>query len=164
MTTQEDNGTGALPLSEAAARLDISEELVRKRIYRGKLKGHKIDGRWHVVLNNQDGVQATLQDAAGQLHDKQDSSTALVAHQQEEIEFLRRELASRAEEMTKQREQWAEESRRKDVILHELSTQLKALPAAIVEERQTQDTVTAVMAPAENVSSPWQKFLEWFRA
>ena len=57
MATQQDNGTGALPLSEAAARLGISEELVRKRIYRGKLQGHKIDGRWHVVLNDQDGSQ-----------------------------------------------------------------------------------------------------------
>ncbi len=171
MTDDQDNGTQAVPLSEAAARLGISEELVRKRIYRGKLKGHKIDGRWHVVLNGQDKEQVSLQDTTGQRQDTQGSSAALIAHQQEEIEFLRRELAARAEEMTKQREQWGDESRRKDVLLHELSTQLKSLPAAIIEVQQTQqespdvqDQVPVTSTPGEAPSSIWQKIQAWFTA
>jgi hypothetical protein len=156
VTTLQDNGTATVPLAEAAARLGISEELVRKRIYRGKLAGEKIDGRWHVVLNHQDSPQEGCQDQSGLVQDSEDRFAAeLIAHQQDEIGFLRQELTARAEEMTRQREQWAEESRRKDVIIHELSSQLKALPAKIVEQQQA---ATSEPEPATTPIRPWWKF------
>jgi hypothetical protein len=39
-----------IPLSEAALRLGIAVEAVRKRIRRGSLDAVKVDGRWHVLL------------------------------------------------------------------------------------------------------------------
>jgi hypothetical protein len=160
MTAAQDNGTETVPLAEAASRLGISEELVRKRIYRGKLSGEKIDGRWHVVMPHQDTVQDSGQDASGQVHDNQDSfAVALIEHQSHEIDFLRTELASRNDEMAKQREQWAEESRRKDIIIHELTSQLKALPEAIVEVQAEQQKPP----PEEPMPAPkrlWWRFWE----
>jgi DNA-binding Lrp family transcriptional regulator len=156
VTALQDNGTETVPLAEAAARLGISEELVRKRIYRGKLTGEKVDGRWHVVLNRQDAFQDSSQDQSGYVQDSQDTFVSeLITHQQEEITFLRQELSARAEEMTRQREQWAEESRRKDVIIHELSTQLKALPERVVEQQQAAAVEPAPELPPKR---SWWKF------
>ena len=156
MTALQDNGTETVPLAEAATRLGISEELVRKRIYRGKLTGEKIEGRWHVVLNRQDALQDGGSDQSGSVQDSHDSFVSeLIAHQQDEVAFLRQELTARAEEMTRQREQWAEESRRKDVIIHELSTQLKALPEKIVEQQQA---AAAEPEPEPTPPRPWWKF------
>ncbi len=166
MPTIQDNRTTTVPLAEAAARLGISEELVRKRIYRGKLKGEKVDGRWHVVLPDQDSPKDNLQDSrqdpSGLHQDTQDSfATALIGHQQEEIVFLRCELASRAEEMVQQREQYAEESRRKDIIIHELTTQLKALPSAVVEKQVEEQMKQVSESPVPASSRSWWRFWEW---
>jgi hypothetical protein len=46
-----DDLDGSVPLAEAAQRLGIREELVRQRIYRGKLKGHKVDGVFFPISN-----------------------------------------------------------------------------------------------------------------
>ena len=51
MTEHQDNG---IPIAEAARRLNISQELIRKRIYRKRLSGYKVDGKWFVVLPGHD--------------------------------------------------------------------------------------------------------------
>jgi transposase-like protein len=43
MTDHQDNG---IPIAEAARHLNISQELIRKRIYRKRLSGYKVDGNW----------------------------------------------------------------------------------------------------------------------
>ena len=45
----EDQGD-VLDVGQAASRLGISPDGVRKRIRRGSLKAHKVDGEWRVVL------------------------------------------------------------------------------------------------------------------
>jgi hypothetical protein len=54
--------------------------------------------------------------------------------------------------MGHQREQWGEESRRKDVIIHELSSQLKVLPEKIVEPQQA---AAAEPEPERPPARPW---------
>ena len=118
---------GAVRISEAAERLGISVEAVRQRIRRKKLEAYKVqDGTWRIVLPSpkadlngvQDSVQVTVQAPVG----PSDGQKELVAQLKDEVAFLR-------DEMAKQREQWGEESRRKDIIISQLSDQLKALPA-----------------------------------
>src|SRR5919199_1324959 len=41
---------GLVELTEAADRLGLSQEAIRKRIHRGTLAGRKVDGRWLVLL------------------------------------------------------------------------------------------------------------------
>jgi len=74
-----------------------------------------------------------------------------LSSREQEIEFLR-------DEMGRQRDQYAEESRRKDVIIHELTTQLKALPAAVVEKQVEEQTKQAPESPTPAQSHPWWKF------
>ena len=73
-----------------------------------------------------------------------------VAQLKSEVAFLR-------EEMGKQREEWSDQGRRKDVTIHELSTQLKALPAAILEQ-QKEHTKQAPECPVPASRWPWWKF------
>ncbi len=153
MTLLQDKDTQGVPLAEAAARLGISEELVRKRIYRKKLKGYKVDGRWHVVLNGQDQRHATPQDSrqdpSGQVQDRQDSfARELIDSQKTEIEFLRSELSARTEEL-----------RRKDHIIAALTDTLKQrLP-------ELEPGTPATPSPRQSTQqerSWWQRFFGWF--
>jgi predicted DNA-binding protein (UPF0251 family) len=41
-----------LDMDEAAARLGISQEAVRKRLERGTLKGRKVNGQWYIELTS----------------------------------------------------------------------------------------------------------------
>ena len=153
MSAYQDTG---LPLADAAKQLDISPELLRKRIYRGLVKGYKVGGRWYVVLNglvpDLDASQDSHQDGSGQHQDKQDNRDklyeTLLEGQRSEITFLRNEMA-------RQREQCAEEARRKDLIIHELTTKLKALPATTVQPQVTSEPAASA-SPAS--SRPWWKF------
>ncbi len=129
MSSNQDKG---VPLAEAAKQLDVSQELLRKRIYRGLVTGHKVGGRWYVVLNGQasrpDSIQDSKQDHSGRNQDCQDKRDslfeAIIDGQRSEIGFLR-------DEMAKQREQWAEEARRKDIIIADLARRVHALPETV---------------------------------
>ena len=53
-----DPPTGAIPIAEAAARLGVGVELLRKRAQRNTMPAYKLDGKWYVVLDvDQDGAQ-----------------------------------------------------------------------------------------------------------
>ena len=57
-----ENGTAGLDISQAAAALGVSADVVRKRVRRGRLQAYKLDGRWKVVLPTvQEPVQANGQ-------------------------------------------------------------------------------------------------------
>ena len=43
---------GGVPIAEAAERLGLGVELLRKRAQRGTLPAYKLDGKWFVVLDN----------------------------------------------------------------------------------------------------------------
>ena len=158
-----DNTLNTVGISEAAKQLGISNEAVRQRIRRRKLEAYKSpDGVWQIVLPHhtnstangsptvQDNVQVNVQLPVGSVrpHDNEE----LVIQLKSEVTFLR-------EEMAKQREEWSEQARRKDIIIHELTSQLKALPQAVVavqEEHQQQEP--AEPAPAHH--RPWWRFWE----
>ena len=61
--------------------------------------------------------------------------------------------------MDKQRAEWSDQARRKDVIIHELTTQLKALPAAVIEVQEERTKQTPA-EPAPAPARPWWRFWE----
>jgi hypothetical protein len=146
-TTQQTVG-----IADAAKQLGITVEAVRQRIRRKRLAAYKDpSGVWQIVLPADQSAPSDVQDSGGSTvgavhgpngHDR------LIDHLQGEVAFLR-------DEMARQREQWAEESRRKDVIIHELSSQLKALPEKIVEQQQA---AAAEPEPERPPTRPWWKF------
>ena len=102
-----------LTVAQAAARLGVSQDAVRKRIKRGTIEYEQDqDGRLHVYLDPLE-VYETRQDRSA---DEPTERLAWVQHQ--EIEFLRRELETRTEE-----------NRRRDSIMAALTQRIQELEA-----------------------------------
>ena len=107
-------------VAEAAVRLGVKEQAIRKRIQRGTIAHDKDDdGRVYVYLDPQDGATGTGIDTG---MDK------LLQSLQDQIAYLRQEA-----------EDWKEEARRKDTIIMSLTQRLPELeaPAGSPESLQT---------------------------
>jgi hypothetical protein len=119
-TPNQTAGQTMVPMAEAAARLGISVDAVRKRIARGKLTGHKTDQGWTVVWTEPDSRPDSVQTG---VHDQ----SAVIARLESEVDFLRSELAGRTEEI-----------RRRDHIIAGLVESIRALPAGdLPQERDS---------------------------
>lgn len=94
-------GMMGLDIADAAARLGLSTETVRKRLQRGKLKGFKgADGAWRVVLPEPDQAGQSPDSKPDAIPDSSpDNSGPLVAALKDEIAFLRSQLQARDEEI-----------------------------------------------------------------
>ena len=100
-------------VAEAAVRLGVKEQAIRKRIQRGTLAYDKDeDGRVHVYLDLEDG-------ATGAGNGIDTSIDTLVQHLQEQIMYLRQEA-----------EDWKEEARCKDTIIMSLTQRIPELEAS----------------------------------
>ena len=84
----------AIPITDAAARLGVSPEAIRKRIARGSLAGEKRGGVWYVVLPDAMSGRSTRSsgrtrrpDASGQ-PDTASGHTELVAELRSRVAFL----------------------------------------------------------------------------
>ena len=110
-------------VAEAAIRLGVKEQAIRKRIQRGTLAHDKDeDGRVHVYLDPE-----YVTTGAGNGIDT--GMDTLVQSLQEQIAYLRQES-----------EDWKEEARRKDTIIMSLTQRLPELEAS-PEARAASDTV-----------------------
>ena len=97
-------------VAEAAARLGVKEQAIRKRIQRGTLTHDKDDdGRVYVYLDIEDRATGTDADA---------SINTLLQSLQDQIVYLRQEA-----------EDWKEEARRKDTIIMSLTQHIPELQA-----------------------------------
>ncbi len=118
-----------MDVKQAAEALGISSEGIRQRIRRGSLESEKgTDGRVYVFLEDED------LDGASSEPDKDEVLTRM----EDEIAFLRQELATRDEEI-----------RRRDAVLLSLSEGLKALNPP-PEERESPDTVSETPAKVKH--------------
>jgi excisionase family DNA binding protein len=98
-------GRDDLSISEAAQRLGITTEGVRKRIQRGQLAAHKVDGRWFVPGQVVGHMSRTSWDDG--------DSRELIQMLREEVAFLRGLV-----------ERHDEEIKRKDAIIAALAARI----------------------------------------
>jgi hypothetical protein len=109
-------------VAEAAIRLGVKEQAIRKRIQRGTLAHDKDeDGRVHVYLDREAGATATGSDTG---------MATLLQSLQEQIAYLRQES-----------EDWKEEARRKDTIIMSLTQRIPELQAP-TEPREVFESAT----------------------
>jgi hypothetical protein len=126
--------TDRVTVAEAAVRLGVKEQAIRKRIQRGTLVHDKDgDGRVHVYLDTQDRATGTGTDAG---------ISTLVQSLQEQIAYLRQEA-----------EDWKEEASRKDTIIMSLTQRIPELEAP-AKPREASD---AAQEPSLR-RSWWRKF------
>jgi len=110
-----------LTVVEAAARLGVKEQAIRKRIQRGTIAHDKDeDGRVYVYLDPEDGATGTSIDT---------SMDKLLQSLQDQIAYLRQEA-----------EDWKEEARRKDTIILSLTQRLPELEAPAGPQAASADT------------------------
>jgi hypothetical protein len=118
-----------LTVAQAAAQLGVSQDAIRKRIRRNTIDyDQDPDGRIYVYVDSSEVVQDESSDA---------SMERLVQVQHEDIEFLRRELETRTEEI-----------RRRDSIIAALAQRLPEIEAP-TEPRLTLENSTKNEARVE---------------
>lgn len=108
------DGLDRLTVAEAAERLGVTQDAVRKRMARGTIRHVREDGRLYVYLDTFERSSKTVQDEGQDAVSKtvQDSGQdRYVAALEDQIQFLRRELE------------------RKDVILLRLTERIPELEA-----------------------------------
>ena len=128
--TQEANEhtTKRVTVAEAAQLLGMSAEAVRMRVKRGSLKSDKIKGTVYVLLDaeqtrpNIDQTGGDSNTGSERTDEQTRDRTALVDVLRSDVEFLREELKRREEVH-------AEESRRKDTIIAQLTQRIPELEA-----------------------------------
>ncbi len=141
---------GAIPLVEAATRLGVSTDVLRKRVQQGVHPGHKVGGRWYVLLNGHEAETEREQESeqdqtgsrragTGQTGSDGAGSERAITILQAEVEFLRDELV------------------RKDHIIAGLVERVPALPSETQEERKKAEPSSSPTPPAS--SQPWWKRL-----
>jgi hypothetical protein len=132
-------------VKQAAEMLGISSEGVRQRIRRGTLESEKdTDGRVYVFVEAED-----LEDAPSE-HD----TDGVVTRLENEVEFLRQELATRDAEI-----------QRRDAILLSLSEGLKALnpPQEAAPEPRESDVSTSERRGKDEAPQEQEKSVSWWR-
>ena len=136
-------------VAEAAARLGVKEQAIRKRIQRGTLTHDKDDdGRVYVYLDMEDMATGTDADA---------SINTLLQSLQDQVVYLRQEA-----------ENWKEEARHKDTIIMSLTQRIPELeapreassepPEAPVSDSEGADKGTAfseTQKPSERRKRSW---------
>ncbi len=107
-----------LTVQEAAARLGVKEDAIRKRIQRGSLIHEKADGRVYVYL---DVTQDTAQDESHP-QAQVEGNGELVEELRDRVRYLERQL-------DQERDARTEERRRHDTLLAQLMQRIPELEA-----------------------------------
>jgi hypothetical protein len=135
-------------VAEAAVRLRVKEQAVRKRIQRGTLAHDKDeDGRVYVYLDQEEVDNGIGVDTGIGTNTGTDTRT-LVQSLQDQIEYLRAELQRRGETH-------AEESRRKDHIIAALTERIPELPSPATSQEH-RDAPETASESADRVDVPPQ--------
>ncbi len=134
-----------VPIAEAAARLGISVDAVRKRIQRGKLAGQKTDNGWTVVSIEPDIRPDNVQTPVPE-------SSALVDDLRDQVAYLRDQLAIERDARADAERRHAAEIERRDVLLREALERTPRLPATLPT---TPAPTPAEVSPERDTPMPW---------
>ena len=119
-----------LPVAEAAHRLGVTPDAVRKKLQRGTLPGEKVAGEWRVFLPEPDAGQDSRQDATETRQDTARTGIGAVLEGRDAlIDQLRSENAFLREQLDHSRRELAGERGRFDVIHREALHRIEALTA-----------------------------------
>lgn len=126
-----------IPIAEAALRLGISADAVRKRIQRGKLSGQKTAEGWTVDWIEPDSGPELVQTVSSE-------SSALVESLQQQIDYLKDQIQAERDARAETERLHAAEIERRDILMREALDRIPqgplALPSDIldVEERPSE--------------------------
>jgi len=143
-------------IAEAAKRLGVSTDAVRKRLNRGQLHGEKVAGVWVVFLpaeTSQSGHGASTNWTADQTGP--DDRDRLIAALESDIDFLRRELDTRNDELE-----------RRDVLLREALGRIPALSAGekrVDPQEDPPERHHAMEAPKMSQDTSNSRVRSWWR-
>jgi transposase len=157
-----------VPISEAAARLGVSENAVRKRIRRKSLPAYKVDDRWYVVLDGLasdqagDQVMATSPDqAAARPAGQGNHDRELIDQLRSEVVFLRGQIEVKDREI----EEWMRQAQQQRLMIARLESQLLELlpgvpesPESVPEPQHDPQDIGPVYRVLEPPTRPWWKF------
>ena len=149
--TTEPTQTERVTVADAARLMGLSAEAVRMRIKRGTLASEKIDSTVYVFLESdptRPNTERTEDQTTEQIPDQTPDQTELVEALRSEVAFLREELKSREEVR-------AEENRRKDTIIAQLTQRIPELEAP--GEKQSGSETVSEDTGKENVPSEPQE-------
>ncbi len=168
---RQDATPEGLTVADAAARLSVTPDAIRRRLHRGTLAGAKtVDGEWRVWLPDGEAGAPPGPPPGQPPGERQDTARtppvsqeiaphpameALLEGQRQEITYLREQLAERSRELAAERERF-------DVLHREALARIPALGAgqdAPVAAREPQHEAQPV-EPAADTSVPWWKFWE----
>ena len=117
----------ALPLADAAKHLNVTPAAVHKRLRRGTLDGYKRDGRWLVWVDTD--MDPRIDADSGQRVGPSRTDDASSMTVEAAVQAVERAYSRLVDEQAATIQHLRDESERKDVIIMQLSEQVKALPA-----------------------------------
>ncbi len=182
-TTPEVGDTLAVvevPIAEAAERLGLSTEAVRKRIQRGTLAGHKHEGAWFVLLDpmagRQDdqavirpavqtetaGRQDTIPEAAGQEAPQRSPAGKPAAIDLGPLAELIERQGTEIRQLAEAAAVWQVRALQAEERLKQLTAGGDTRTQASVAAQEPHGEAQAV-EPAADASVPWWKFWERWR-
>jgi hypothetical protein len=141
--TQTQQSTERVTVADAARLMGLSAEAVRMRIKRGTLASEKIDSTVYIYLES-DPIRPNTEQTEDQSTEQTPDQTELVDALRSEVAFLREELKSREEVR-------AEENRRKDTIIAQLTQRIPELESPADRQRGA-ETVTEDSVRGDDVS------------
>jgi hypothetical protein len=141
-----------IPIAEAASRLGISADAVRKRIQRGKLSGQKTDQGWTVDWLEPDIGPETVQTTSSEL-------PALVESLQLQIDYLKDQVQAERDARAEAERRHAAEIERRDILMREALDRIPqgplALPSDILDANERlAGTIKTPDAPVERPEAP----------
>ncbi len=160
-TRPETSRDTTITVTDAAQRLQVTEDAVRKRLQRGTLKGVKTGGTWDVIETEElkdatpTGTATTHDTVSGRPENVPVATdSALVQHLQGEIAYLRAELAKRSLELATERE-------RADILQREALGRIEALSASVSDEAHNleQSSQQEDMPPS---GGSWARLRPWW--
>jgi excisionase family DNA binding protein len=155
---KQDTTKIGVPVADAAVRLGITHDAVRKKLQRGTLPGEKVGSEWRVFLPAQDAQQDNRQDATEMCQDADRTvvlpSDDLVDQLRSEVSFLREQLEQRSREAEQRSRELSTERERFDVIHREALHRIEALTATSTPEPEPRTMSVDASPDAPGATEP----------
>ena len=170
---------GVVSIQEAANRLGITEDGVKKRIKRGRLKAQRINDALYVFVSELDRQtpdkqpDTKLSQKVSQQR-RQDKQNKLVSVLEEDVAYLKQQITIKDQQLAEKDQQlkellsdnaaWREQVRYKELQMAQLQDRMIPLPSAEEPEPTGQASEVREPAVAQTAGSgnALSRFWHWF--